>query len=321
MKIQQLKFLLAIANNELNISTAADKLFTSQPGVSKQLKLLEDELGLRLFTRNGKNLVSTTPAGQEVIRRARTIIQEVDNIKNLSSELRNEASGSLSIATTHTQARYVLPDVLSVFHQKYPDVTVDLHQGTTEQIAHLLSNGDADFAIATGSYEFFHNTVHLPCYQWERVILLPKDHPLVDKNELTLEDLAQYALVTYVFSLTGSSTFLKAFEDAGLKAKIAFTARDADVIKAYVRKGLGVGIIADLAYSPDEDHDLVMRPADQLFPSCTTWLGFNKDEYLNTYMMDFINLFAIQWSESKIKKEISDAHKKSSEKQSTHQGG
>ena len=302
MKIQQLKCLLAIADSDLNISTAAEKLFTSQPGVSKQLKLLEEELGLQLFTRNGKNLMSITPAGQEVIRRAQTIIQEVNNIKNLSSELRHEASGSLSIATTHTQARYVLPDVLSAFHRKYPGITVNLHHGTTEQIARFLSSGEADFAIATDSYEYFHHTVHLPCYQWERVIVLPGNHPLVHKAKITLQDLADYPLVTYALSLAGSSTFLKAFEDAGLEARIAFTALDADVIKAYVRNGLGVGIIADLAYKPQQDSDLVMRPADDLFPSCTTWLGFKKDKYLNTWMMEFINLFAIQWSESKMQK-------------------
>ena len=309
MKLQQFKVLLAIANNDLNITAAAEKLFTSQPGVSKQLKTLEEELGLRLFLRNGKNLEGITPAGKEVIKRAEIIMREVENIQNLSSEMRNDASGTLSIATTHTQARYVLPDVLAKFHQKYPDVTVDLHQGTTEQIATLLEAGDADFAIATGDYEYFNNIVHLPCYQWDRVVLLPKNHPLVDKKQITLRDLAIFPLITYVFSLTGSSTFLKAFEDQGLKARIAFTARDADVIKAYVRKGLGIGIIADLAYSPEDDVDLVMRSASHLFPSSTTWLGFNKDEYLSAYMMEFINLFAVQWSENTVNQEIDLAQK------------
>lgn len=319
MKLQQLKFLLAIANNDLNITAAAEKLFTSQPGVSKQLKTLEEELGLRLFTRNGKNLESITTAGKEVIKRAEIIMREVENIKNLSQEMRNDSTGTLSIATTHTQARYVLPDVLAAFHQKYPDITVDLHQGTTEQIATIIEQGDADFAIATGGYEYFHDIVHLPCYQWDRVILLPKNHPLAQKKDISLKDLSIFPLITYVFSLTGSSTFLKAFEDKGLKARIAFTARDADVIKAYVRKGLGVGIIADIAYSPEDDSDLVMVPASSLFPSATTWIGFNKDAHMSAYMMEFINLFAVQWSENTVNKEI-DIAQKNGEKQYLQQG-
>jgi len=311
MKLQQLKFLLAIANNNLNITAAAEKLFTSQPGVSKQLKTLEDELGLRLFTRNGKNLESITPAGKQIIHRAEIIMREVENIKNLSAELRNETSGTLSLATTHTQARYVLPDILAAFHLKYPNVTVDLHQGTTEQIATLLESGDADLAIASGCHEFFHDIVHLPCYQWDRVLLLPKDHPLIEKKNINLHDLSIFPLITYVFSLTGTSTFLKSFENEGLKARIAFTARDADVIKAYVRKGLGIGIIADIAYSPEHDSDLVAISASTLFPSSTTWIGFNKDEYLSAYILEFIKLFAAQWTERTIIQEVEKAQNNS----------
>ena len=300
MKLQQLRYLLAIAENDLNITTAAEKLHTSQPGVSRQLRVLEDELGLRLFTRNGKSLESITSAGHEVIQRAEIIIREVNNIKNLSNELKKDTSGHLSIATTHTQARYVLPDILSLFHEKYPDVVVNLYQGTSKQIATLLQSGEAEFAIATGGEEgSFKDFVTLPCYEWERVILLPKSHDLAKKGTVILGDLVKYPLITYIQNPTGDS-LMEAFQQAKLKPKIRFTTTDTEVIKSHVRKGFGIGIIADMAYSETLDSDLVMRLGSDIFPTCTTWLGFNKDLYLRAYMKDFIKLFSPQWTERRM---------------------
>ena len=293
MKLQQLKYLLAIVDNGLNITAAAERLYTSQPGVSKQLKLLEEELGLQLFTRKGKSLGSVTAAGRQVIDRARLIMQEVDNIRSLASDYYHEEEGTLSIATTHTQARYVLPDVIKEFRSRYPKVSLNLHQGTSEQIADMVAANEIDFAIATGSRDLFSDLLLLPSYHWDRKILVPKDHELakLDGNA-TLKDLARYPLVTYVFSFGGQSSLKKAFAKEGLEPDVVFTARDADVIKTYVRMGLGVGIVASMAEDCDDKKDLTALSAAGLFPRSTTWIGFRKEAVLRRYMLDFVQLFA-----------------------------
>ncbi len=293
MKLQQLKYLLAIADNGLNITAAAERLYTSQPGVSKQLKLLEEELGLQLFTRKGKSLDDITPAGEQVIERARIVMQEVENIRSLANEYFQEQEGALSIATTHTQARYVLPDVIGKFRKKYPDVTLNLHQGTSEQIADMVTAKEIDFAIATGSHDLFSDLLLVPSYHWDRKIVVPTGHELTKLGrELTLADLAEYPLVTYVFSFGGQSSLKRAFSDEGLEPDVVFTARDADVIKTYVRMGLGVGIVAAMASDCDDRKDLQAIDAPGLFPRSTTWIGFRKDAVLRRYMMDFVQLFA-----------------------------
>lgn len=293
MKLQQLKYLLAIVDNGLNITAAAERLYTSQPGVSKQLKLLEEELGLQIFMRKGKSLGGITPAGEKVIERARLVMREVDNIRSLASDFFHEEEGSLSIATTHTQARYVLPDVVKEFRKRYPRVSLNLHQGTSEQIADMVAANEIDFAIATGSRELFSNLLLVPSYHWDRKILVPKNHELtLLDRKATLADLARYPLVTYVFSFGGQSSLKKAFEEAGLEPDVVFTARDADVIKTYVRMGLGVGIVASMAESCDDRRDLVAIDAEGLFPRSTTWIGFRKEAVLRRYMLDFVQLFA-----------------------------
>ncbi|PWK50028.1 LysR substrate-binding domain-containing protein [Pleionea mediterranea] len=292
MKLQQLRYLLAIADNDLNITAASEKLYTSQPGVSKQLKLLEEELGLRLFSRNGKSLDGITYAGNLVLEKAASIMHEVDNIKQLAHELQNEQEGSLSIGTTHTQARYVLPDILQAFRKRYPDVKLNLHQGTSEQISEMMKNGLIDFAIASSTGAKSNDTVSLPCYHWDRAILMPQDHPLAKLDDIELSDLAQYPIITYVFSQNGKSSFRDAFAKEGLTPNIAITARDADVIKTYVRKGLGIGIAASMAYDPDLDDDLVAISTHDILPSCTTWLGFREEQYVRSYMYDFIEMVA-----------------------------
>jgi LysR family cys regulon transcriptional activator len=293
MKLQQLKYLLAIVDNGLNITAAAEKLFTSQPGVSKQLKLLEEELGLQVFTRKGKSLGRVTAAGEQVINRARLIMSEVDNIRSLAADFYHEQEGSMSIATTHTQARYVLPDIIRRFRERYPRVSLNLHQGTSEQISDMVVANEIDFAIATGSNSLFSDLLLVPSYHWDRKIIVPKAHKLAALDRrLTLEDLAEYPLVTYVFSFGGQSSLKKAFADEGLEPDVVFTARDADVIKTYVRMGLGVGIVASMAEDCEDQRDLTAIDATGLFPRSTTWIGFRKDIVLRQYMLEFVRLFA-----------------------------
>jgi LysR family cys regulon transcriptional activator len=301
MKLQQLKYLLAIVDNGLNITAAAERLYTSQPGVSKQLKLLEEELGLQLFTRKGKSLGAVTTAGDQVIGRARLIMQEVNNIRSLASNYYLEEEGTLSIATTHTQARYVLPDVIREFRKRFPKVSLNLHQGTSEQIADMVSANEIDFAIATGSRDLFSNLLLVPSYHWDRKIIVPKDHELARLDgKASLQDLAKFPLVTYVFSFGGQSSLKRAFADQGLEPDVVFTARDADVIKTYVRMGLGVGIVASMAEDYDDKKDLTAIDAEGLFPRSTTWIGFRKEVVLRRYMLDFVQLFAPHITDSQI---------------------
>lgn len=292
MKLHQLRYLAAVVQNGLNITTAAKKLHTSQPGVSKQLKLLEEELGFPVFERDGRNLTRVTPAGQEVVDRALRILEEVQNIRRLSSDLKDERTGSLSLGTTHTQARYVLPPVIQKFRAGYPEVDLHLHQGTSEQIADLAKLDRVDFAIATGAGELFPGLVLLPCYRWHRRIVVPRDHPLATEREVTLKSLAKYPIVTYTFSFTGRSSLPALFESAGLKLNVALTASDADVIKTYVRLGLGVGILASMAIDANEDRDLVVIDANHLFSPHTTWIGFRRGRLLRGYMYEFMKAFA-----------------------------
>lgn len=297
MTLQQLKYLIAIADCGLNITAAAERLYTSQPGISKQLKLLEQELGVQLFTRKGKSLTEVTSAGRDVITRARRIMREVENIRSLASDLSGEEEGTLAIATTHTQARHVLPDVIRTFRERYPRINLEMHQGTSEQLAELVAANRVDFAIATGSRQLFPGLVMLPCFQWDRIILVPNDHPLTklsgkESEVLDLAELAKYPLVTYVFPVTGESSFKKAFADQGLEPNVVFTARDADIIKTYVRMGMGVGVVAPMAYEQQDHKDLAALPATHLFPRVTTWLGFRRDAVLRGYMVEFISRFA-----------------------------
>jgi len=293
MKLQQLKYLLAIVDNGLNITAAADRMYTSQPGVSKQLKLLEDELGLQLFARKGKSLHRITRAGEQVIKRARTVMNEVEHIRSIAEDFYKEEEGTLTIAATNTQARYVLPEILRELRQQYPKVRLNLHQGTSRQIADMMSNSDVDFAIASDSGDRFANLLRLPGYQWDRVILVPNDHQLtkIDRN-LTLSDLAEYPLVSYVFSFEDDNSLRDAFLAKGLEANVVFTARDSEVIKTYVRMGAGIGIIAGMAYEISDRKHLTAIPVKGLFPRSTTCVGIRRNTMLRCYMADFLRLFA-----------------------------
>jgi len=292
MKLQQLRYIWEVTRHNLNVSATAQSLFTSQPGISKQIRLLEDELGVEIFARSGKHLTRVTPAGEAIIELAGKVLRTVDNIKHVSQEHSDERRGSLSIATTHTQARYALPPVIHEFRQKYPDVALHMQQGTPKQIAQMVSEGQADFAICTESLELFTDLVLLPCYRWNRCVLVPQDHPLASVETLTLEALAEYPLVTYLFGFTGRSQLDDAFKAHDLTPNVVLTAADADVIKTYVRLGLGVGIVAHMAVDPVIDRDLVALDASHLFESSTTKIGIRRGTFMRGFMFDFVNRFA-----------------------------
>ncbi len=292
MKLQQLRYIWEVSKHELNVSATAESLFTSQPGVSKQIRLLEDELGVQIFQRSGKHLTEITPAGQAIIQVAGHILGEVENIKRIAAEHCDDTRGTLSIATTHTQARYVLPPTIKKFIKDYPDVSLHMHQGTPMQISELAANRNVDFAIATEALELFDDLIMLPCYRWNRSIIVPDGHPLTEMDRITLEAVAEYPIVTYVFGFTGRSQLDNAFYARGLTPKVVFTAVDADVIKTYVKLGLGIGIIATLAFDEGADSGLKALDASHLFEYSVTNIGFRRGSFLRTYMIDFITLFA-----------------------------
>ncbi|MCZ6803005.1 MAG: HTH-type transcriptional regulator CysB [Proteobacteria bacterium] len=292
MKIQQLKYIWEVANHNLNVTATAESLFTSQPGISKQIRMLEDELDVQIFQRNGKHLTEITPAGRLIIDMAGDILDKVEGVKRVADDFSDKRHGSLSIATTHTQARYVLPIIIQDFIKLYPDVSLHMHQGTPVQISELASKGTVDFAIATEALELFDNLVMMPCYRWNRSVIVSHGHPLASESTLTLETLAKYPIVTYVFGFTGRSQLDQAFRNADLSPKLVFTASDADVIKTYVRMNLGVGIVASMAYDPKIDTELVAIDAGHLFESSVTRIGFRRGTFLRGYMYEFIRLFA-----------------------------
>ncbi|WP_407332700.1 HTH-type transcriptional regulator CysB [Enterovibrio sp. 27052020O] len=292
MKLQQLKYIVEVVNHDLNVSSTAESLYTSQPGISKQIRALEDELGVQIFGRSGKHLTKLTPAGEQIVEIARDILSRVDSIKSVAHEYTTPDKGKLNIATTHTQARYALPDVISRFVKRYPNVSLHMHQGAPSQIADLVLKGKSDFAIATEASHLYEDLVMLPCYHWTRSLIVRKDHPLAQRSSVTIHDIARFPLVTYVFGFTGRSSLDSAFNNAKLKPNIVFTATDADVIKTYVRLGIGIGVMASMAYDKDLDEDLVAIDASHIFDASTTKIGFRRGTVLRNYMYDFIESFA-----------------------------
>lgn len=292
MKLQQLRYIVEVVNHNLNVSSTAENLYTSQPGISKQVRMLEDELGVQIFGRSGKHLTHVTSAGEDIVKISREILSKVDSIKSVSREHTLPDEGKLNIATTHTQARYALPDVIKGFMTKFPKVSLHMLQGTPSQISDAAAKGEANFAIATESLHLYNDLIMLPCYHWNRSLVVAKNHPLSKKAHITLQDLVKYPLVTYVFGFTGRSELDSAFSNAGLEPKIVFTATDADVIKTYVRMGVGVGVIATMAIDKQHDHDIVSIDASHLFNPSTTKIGFRKGTFLRHYMYDFIERFA-----------------------------
>ena len=300
MKLQQLRYIWEVAHHDLNVSATAQALYTSQPGISKQIRLLEDELGVEVFARSGKHLTHVTPAGEVIIQMAGEILRRAESIKRVAEEFNNETKGALSIATTHTQARYVLPRVIGEFRDRYPDVALHMNQGSPTQIAQMAADGDADFAIATEGLDHFSDLIMMPCYRWNRCIVVPRDHPLAAFEQPPLEEVARHPIVTYVFGFTGRSKLDEAFGTRGLTPRVVFTATDADVIKTYVRLGLGIGIIAHMAWDPALDDDLVPIDAGHLFEPSVTHIGFRKGTFMRRFMYEFIELFAPQLDRERV---------------------
>ncbi len=304
MKLQQLRFLCEIAYQGLNLSKAAKKLHTSQPGVSKQIHQLEDELGVDIFIRNGKRIVQITQPGQMIIKIAERILRDAENLKKVGQEFIHEANGTLTIATTHTQARYALPPVIQRFTARYPRVKLILRQGSPTQISALVTSGEADIAIATEGIELFHELVMLPCYQWNRCVIAPARHPLLKLKELTLEAISLYPIITYDHAFTGRSKVNQAFEAKGLTPNVVLTAIDADVIKTYVELGLGIGILARMAFDSARDKQLRSMDASHLFEPSTTRIGISRNSYLRGYTFDFIEMFAPHLNQNAVKDAI-----------------
>jgi len=292
VNLQQLKYLCAVVDHGLNVSEAALALFTSQPGISKQIRQLEDELGLRVFVRQGKRLSALTPAGEIVVATARRALREIANMKRVADEYRSEDVGTLAIATTHTQARYVLPKVISAFAAQFPKVRVVLHQGNPQQVAEQTAAGEADVGIATEALSDYPELVTLPCYRWNRCVIVRRGDPLAKTRPLTLEALAQHPIVTYDFAFTGRSAINAAFSAEGLQPNVVLTALDSDVIKTYVELGMGVGIVAQMAYDPARDGAFEKLDAGHLFAPSTTRLALRRGVFLRGYVYDFIALFA-----------------------------
>jgi LysR family cys regulon transcriptional activator len=293
MKLQQLRYLVEVAKQGLNVSEAAEKLHTSQPGISKQIRLLEDELGIQVFIRNGKRVVSVSEPGKEVLKIAERILREAQNLKRVGDEFARESEGALTIATTHTQARYALPSVIAEFVSRHPKVKLSIKQGSPTQICEMVVSGEADLAVATEGIALYKELAMLPCYEWNRSLVVPDNHPLLKLGRpVTLEDISQYPIVTYDFAFAGRSKINQAFAKEGLTPNVVLTAIDTDVIKTYVNLGLGIGIIASMAYEPARDVGLKAIDASHLFESSTTKIGLRKDAYLRGFAYTFIELFA-----------------------------
>jgi LysR family transcriptional regulator, cys regulon transcriptional activator len=292
MNLQQLRYIHEVARQGLNISSAAEALYTSQPGVSKQIRQLEDELGVDIFTRQGKRLVAVTEPGRHVLAIAARMLGDLDNLRQVGAEFGKESAGNLTIATTHTQARYVLPRAIRAFIERYPEVRLSLRQGNPTQVCELVLAGEADLVIATESVADYAEILCLPCYDWNRCVIAPLGHPILDVHPLSLEAIARWPIVTYDTAFTGRSQINRSFQQHGLEPRVVLTALDADVIKTYVRMGLGIGIIAHMAYDPQTDVGLGIADAAHLFDSSVTHLGLRRKAWLRSYTYDFIEIFA-----------------------------
>ncbi|MBP6116359.1 MAG: CysB family HTH-type transcriptional regulator [Neisseriaceae bacterium] len=308
MKLQQLRYILEVAKHNLNVSQAAEALFTSQPGISKQIKLLEEELNVQIFIRRGKRVVGITEPGHLVLQLAERILNDTHNIKQIGAEFAQTDSGTLAIATTHTQARYALPKVVSQFLQDMPQVQLIIKQGSPKEITEFLTEGIVDFAILTESFSPVDHITTLPCGEWNRSVIVPQGHPLSQlARPLTLHDLTQYPLITYDFAFHEGSHIAKAFAQQNVpEPRVALSAVDTDVIKTYVRLNLGVGLIATMAYEAQQDSDLVLLSAAHLFEPSSTKIALRNDAYLRGYAYHFIELFAPSLTKARVEQMLYD---------------
>ena len=290
MNLHQFRFVQEAVRRNLNLTEVAKALHTSQPGVSKAILELEEELGIEIFGRHGKRLKRVTEPGEHVLKSIDIILREVHNLKRIGEQYSAQDSGTLSIATTHTQARYVLPLPVAQLRSAYPNVNISLHQGAPDQVARMVLDETAEIGIATESLSDYPELITLPCYEWEHVLVLPKDHPLASVADLQLSDLAKEPIITYHPSFTGRTRIDKAFAAQHLTPRIALEAIDSDVIKTYVRLGMGVGIVAEMAVRDITDEDLLVRPAGHLFGRNLARIAFKKQAYLRQFVYEFAQL-------------------------------
>jgi len=297
MNLHQFRFVHEAARRNLNLTETAKALHTSQPGISKAIMELEEELGVDIFVRHGKRLKRITEPGLEVLKSIDVILRELGNLRRIGDEYAMQDAGTLSIATTHTQARYVLPEPVAALRRKYPKVAVSLHQGTPEQVARMVLDEVADIGLATESLSEFPELVTLPCYEWQHVVVMPASHPLVQAPRLTLELLASEPLISYHPSFTGRKRIDQAFTQRGLVPNVVLEAIDADVIKTYTRLGLGVGLVAEMAVKEDPTmnqpgSELVWRPVGHLFGPNLARLAFKRGAYLRQFVLAFAELIS-----------------------------
>lgn len=306
MNLHQFRFVQEAVRQDLNLTETAKALFTSQPGVSKAILELESELGVDIFARHGKRLRRITEPGQQVLKSVEVIMREVNNLKRIGEEFSKQDAGTLSIATTHTQARYVLPQPVAQLRRKYPKVNISLHQGTPKQVAQMVLQDQADIGLATEALTQFNELVTLPCYEWQHVAVMPQAHPLAQVERLTLEQLAAEPLISYHPTFTGRTRIDQAFTARGLHPNIVLEAIDSDVIKTYVRLGMGVGLVAEMAVRDDPPGgDLVSRPVGQLFGQNVARIAFRRGAYLRTFVCAFAEMLSDRLSRSLIEKAMS----------------
>lgn len=302
MTLAQLRYFVAIADSGLNITLAAERVHATQPGLSKQLKQLEDELGFLLFSRKGRSLDSITPAGQQVLAHARRLLAEAANIRAYAANVRGDAQGRLVIATTHTQARHVLPDAIAQVRRAFPLMSVHLHPSGEGEVLDLLARGEADVALISTSGEAPAGGIAVPLFRWRRVVLVPRDHPLAAGGAPTLDALAGVPLVSYESSVRADSSLRRAFARHGLEPRIAMTARDADLIKTYVRAGLGVGLLAEMAVGDDDALRVLPAPAD--IPECTAWAVLPRERVLRDYTLSLLMAVAPQLDRTDVRRAV-----------------
>ena len=304
MNLHQFRFVQEAVRRNLNLTEVAKALHTSQPGVSKAILELEEELGIEIFGRHGKRLKRITEPGEHVLKSIEIILREVNNLKRIGEQYSTQDSGTLSIATTHTQARYVLPVPVAKLRSAYPNVNISLHQGAPDQVARMVMDETAEIGIATESLSDYPELITLPCYEWQHVLVLPKDHPLAQVEQLELADLASEPIITYHPSFTGRTRIDKAFAAAHLTPRFALEAIDSDVIKTYVRLGLGVGIVAEMAVRDITDTDLAVRPAGRLFGHNLARIAFKRHAYLRQFVYEFAQLLNPELNAQKIAESV-----------------
>lgn len=307
MNFQQLRIIRETVKRNFNLTEVANALYTSQSGVSKHIKDLEDELGVELFVRKGKRLLGLTEPGKEMVKLVERMLLDANNIKNLADQFSQQDKGQLTVATTHTQARYILPNVVTAFKKQYPKVHLKLHQGSPGEIAQMLVQGEADIGVATETLGQIEELASFPFYAWRHAVIVPEGHPLISVTPLTLAAIAEYPIITYHEGFTGRANLEKTFADAGLIPDIVMSALDADVIKSYVELDIGIGIVASMAFNPEKDNGLELLDCSHLFDENLARIAVRRGHFLRGFAYRFIELCSTRLTEEVVREEVAPA--------------